>query len=373
MAALRVAVVGAGSISREFALQHFGPQTHTEVACVVDVDEDRAKVLAADVGSIQAGAAVTGDRKYKSKAVRQIGTPVPHFTGLTGSALDSCDVVYVGTTPASHLALVSQALAAGKHVILEKPISASGEDADAIVAAVESALADRGLHTSLNIGMRWNAALARMRNELADQRLGALRGGSLRLHFQTWPRAWQRQAWCARRAEGGPLREVGTHFLFGLHELFGHGCVRRVMASVVFPDGSEGSAAEQSVEGVLELEAGCRGSEGPPVRIQLSVRTTGQLDLQAAGRDLYELVVDGELGSLKLFDFTSLEDGDGKTLVSEAAYGRQECVQELVAAVRGSEAVGASRMVTAREARSAQRVLDAILTSSGSWISVSYD
>ena len=55
---LRVAVVGAGSIGREFALHHFGDATGTVVAAVVDRDWERAKRLAADVGSVQAGAAV---------------------------------------------------------------------------------------------------------------------------------------------------------------------------------------------------------------------------------------------------------------------------------------------------------------------------
>ena len=39
MAPLRVCVVGAGAIGREFALRHLGPGTGTEVASVVDADE----------------------------------------------------------------------------------------------------------------------------------------------------------------------------------------------------------------------------------------------------------------------------------------------------------------------------------------------
>jgi predicted dehydrogenase len=57
---LRVVVVGAGSIGREFALRHFGPHTRTAVAAVVDCDGDAAARLAADVGSVAAGAAVKG-------------------------------------------------------------------------------------------------------------------------------------------------------------------------------------------------------------------------------------------------------------------------------------------------------------------------
>merc|ERR1740129_1291004 len=120
MSALRVAVVGAGSISREYALTHFGPATSTSVACVVDVDEERASALAADVSSVQAGAQLVGDNKYRSRPSQSGGEPVPHFAELSSDALSACDCVYVGTPPRSHAALVLRSLEAGKHVILEK-------------------------------------------------------------------------------------------------------------------------------------------------------------------------------------------------------------------------------------------------------------
>ena len=59
-APLNVVVVGAGSISREFALKHFGPATHTRVSGICELDDAKALALAADVGAVQAGAAVSG-------------------------------------------------------------------------------------------------------------------------------------------------------------------------------------------------------------------------------------------------------------------------------------------------------------------------
>jgi len=370
---MRVAVVGAGSISREFATRHFGPGTGTFVSCVVDVCEERARQLAADVGSVQAGAAVVGDNKYRSRPMQSLGSPVPHFSELCRAALESCDCVYVGTTPASHAGLVRQALTAGKHVILEKPIAASAKDADEIVELAETALNTKGLHTSMDIGMRWNSALTVMRAELARGRIGKLRKGWLRLHFQAWPREWQVQDWCAGRKEGGPLREVGTHFIFGLLDLFGHDCVQRVCANVTYPDGPDGTLAEQSVDGVLELMETTSGQKNP-LQISLSVRTKGESGRQ----DLCELEVCGEGGSLRLFDFTSLADGRGKVIVDRAPYGRRECVTELVraaqwqsAGTRQSAGTSGTSMVSAREARNAQRVLDAVLSSRGEWVAVS--
>jgi hypothetical protein len=157
---LRVCVVGAGSISREFALYHFGAATGTVVASVVDLDKARAEQLATDVGSVQAGAQVQTRRgsQYSATASEVRGAPVPWHTSLN-AGLDGCDLVYIGTPPNSHAQLACEALEAGKSVLLEKPLAATPADADAIVAAAERA-AQRGQALGLDIGMRWNPALS---------------------------------------------------------------------------------------------------------------------------------------------------------------------------------------------------------------------
>lgn len=208
---LRVCVVGAGSIGREFALNHFNEQTGTTVAAIVDRDVKRAEALAKDVGAIQAGAKVeTGmadGRMYQSRPDAIIGKPVASFSELGTDALGMSDIVYIGTTPNSHRLLAITALNAGKHVLLEKPLAATPEDANAIVAAAEEAKS-KGIITSMNIGMRWNEALHKMREiALETHELGDLTCASLRLGFIKWPRHWQVQEWCARREQGGALRE----------------------------------------------------------------------------------------------------------------------------------------------------------------------
>lgn len=393
---LRVAVVGAGSIGREFALEHLTASAGVRVSAVVDSDADAAATLAADVGSAQ-----------------QLGE-VAHGTSLTADAvLESCDAVYIGTPPSSHLPLVEQALAAEKHVLLEKPLASRAEDADKIVAAAERA-AVRGVHLSVNIGMRYNEALHQLRRLALHQ--GALGGevesARLGLHFTQWPREWQRVAWCSSRAEGGPLREVGTHFIAAILELWGSECVRRVRADIVYDKREE---AETSVNGTVELWNG--------VPISLSVTTDGSVNGMSS--DLYELELVGAGGSkaLLLDNFTTLRQvyPRKRTIVRNGSYGRKECVANLVTAAssRGSRGTGTDEgasshsrqlesgppsgifsasikkrarrsetngyqeadldakhlpaAVTAGDARNAQRVLDAILCSSGEWLDVSYD
>jgi predicted dehydrogenase len=174
---------------------------------------------------------------------------------------------------------------------------------------------------------------------------------------------------------------VGTHFLFGLCELLGHGAARRVRATVTYPDGASGSGAEIEVEGEIEMVDG--------LRVSLSVRTDGS-GLAADGDDHYELGVRGAEGALLLDGFTSLKrtapSRRKATLVKGGGYGRKECVAALLAAVAAGEAGGgeagrdegggaegevvAAELITARQGRNAQRLVDAVTASGGEWVNV---
>jgi predicted dehydrogenase len=387
---MRVLVVGAGSISREYALHHLTPTaTGTVVAGVVDVNLKKALELATEVGSAQAGAQVINDQnnKYKARTTVHKGTPIPHFTSLS-SALDECqdiDIVYIGTTPKSHRELVEKSLQHGKHVLLEKPIAADLEDADAIVAVADESC---GV-LAMNIGMRYNRALHELKRRVLEaQELGGSQiKGVLKTHYSQWPREWQTQPWCAGRHEGGPLREVGTHFFSALLEFAGaHKQAKRVpvtarvRATVVYPEssscqvnGNESLPCETRAHGVIELTGGDLPPSG--LAIDFSVET-------GAPKDLYELVISSVVDdpmqskSLTLFDFCSLRNDADEIIVRNAPYGRKECVLALVAAANGSAESAdtpSHSIVTARHGRNAQRLLDGILHSKGDWRTVEFD
>ena len=157
-------------------------------------------------------------------------------------------------------------------------------------------------------------------------------------------------------------------------ELFGERCVKRVRADVRFADGPGGERAEVTAVGTLELGAEAGSLAG--LEIALDVRTDSK-----AG-DVYEMEVVGERGSLMLKDFCRLQRTAPvrEWLVQPGSYGRVESVTTLVDAIRGDaearagrrDSAGAGGMITARQCRNAQRVLDAVLASQGQLIDVSY-
>ena len=253
-------MLGAGSISREFALHHFHTNPNTVVTGVVDVDPGRAEALANDICRAKQGYVVE-NASLRAYTAHTVGKAPPSsfvpakvdqyrmgcaFYGDFESALlasarePGCefDAVFIGTPPASHEVLIAHALSAHKHILLEKPLAASEADANGIVDAVDSAVKDFDESSggqqcmacvTVDIGMRWNRALTVMRDLLHKEEilgpLSTLRA-TLRLHFLKWPRSWQEGAtWVAGRRQGGPLREVGTHWIFGIQELFGTYCV----------------------------------------------------------------------------------------------------------------------------------------------------
>jgi predicted dehydrogenase len=100
------------------------------------------------------------------------------------------DAVYIGTPPSTHKEVTLCALAARKHVLLEKPIAISDEDTDEIVAAAEAAynssITTERVITNVNIGMRYNAAVHELRSRILNRTIGDLQSMTLKLQFVQW-------------------------------------------------------------------------------------------------------------------------------------------------------------------------------------------
>lgn len=198
------------------------------------------------------------------------------------------DIVYIGTPPASHGALARAAMAAGKAVFCEKPLGVDLADSRALARAMRAS----GLPQAVNLSLAAAGGVGTMRAALESGTLGEVAGLDIRLHFRRWPRAFQAGAhWLAGRAEGGFLREVGTHFLYLAETLFGP--ARLVDASTRFPDaeGAESHAlARLDCAGVPVTLAGSVGGAGP---------------------DLVECTLWGTARSLRLTDFYRLWQSEG--------------------------------------------------------------
>lgn len=167
--------------------------------------------------------------------------------------------------------------------------------------------------------------------------------------------------------QGGPLEEVGTHWLFGILELFGHECYRGVDCSITYPDGKDGILCESHCNGELLLS--CNNTDR---MVKIRIDSTSD-EAKNAGKDIYELEVVGSSGeSYTLYDFTKLKDKHGTDILASkvvcaedgtapGTYGRMECIVELLKAIRGD--VPGANLVTPAQARNAQIIIEAMKTS----------
>ena len=109
---INIVMVGAGGIART----HGGSLMRipsANIVGVVDPNEERAETLASMVGA-------------------------PVCESLE-DCVDRADVVYILTPPSTHRELALKAIKAGKHVVCEKPISISVDDAVTMVQAAKQA------------------------------------------------------------------------------------------------------------------------------------------------------------------------------------------------------------------------------------------
>lgn len=357
---LRVAVIGAGSIGREFAMLHLVEKLGVSVTAIIDTHLELAESLARDVAYRRAGAEVVGT-KYRETVSDDAPSrfpleTLPSVTVSTSlaSVLNDIDICYVASPPSTHAIVAIEALKAGKHVLLEKPIAVTNEDTNAILEAAEYAWSTFGSIVNINIGMRYSDAAIEMKRLIESGHLGEIDHYSLRMLFRQWPRQWQVQPWVAGRQQGGPLLEVGTHWIFGLLEIVGHENIQSVACEAVYPDGPTGTHCESHCEGSIALTNG--------KHVTVNVQTTSE-EATTAGKDIYELHAYGKTGkSLVFYDFVMLRDGQtGEELVS-GRYGRSECIVELLKAIHAKDR-NVGNLVTPTQAQNVQRVISLMRTS----------
>uniref|UniRef100_UPI0034DEEBE3 Gfo/Idh/MocA family protein n=1 Tax=Streptomyces flavofungini TaxID=68200 RepID=UPI0034DEEBE3 len=129
-------------------------------------------------------------------------------------ARDDVDIVDICTPGDSHAEIAIAALDAGKHVLCEKPLANTVEEAEAMAEAAERARA-RGQVAMVGFNYRRVPALALARRMVAEGRLGALRHVRL-TYLQDWlvdpefPLTWRLRK---DRAGSGALGDLGAHIV----------------------------------------------------------------------------------------------------------------------------------------------------------------
>ena len=138
--------------------------------------------------------------------------------------LDAVDAVSFAVPPQIQEGLALKALAAGKHVLLEKPIATNSRAAAALVEAADRA----GLATIVFFMRRFVPEIA---DFLARHAAGAWRAGEVEVRSATFApdSPYRNSAW--RQAAGSEIWDVGPHVLSILVPMLGPISVARALAA----------------------------------------------------------------------------------------------------------------------------------------------
>ena len=140
---MKTIIIGAGGIAEPHAraLTALG----VEIAFVLDVNRENAAALAARHGG------------------RVIDS-------LDEQSLGEVDIIHLLTPPSQRVEYVRKAAAAGKHILIEKPIAASVEDAKAIISLVE----ESGIKLMVNFNHRFRDGYVMLKDAYDSGALGGI-------------------------------------------------------------------------------------------------------------------------------------------------------------------------------------------------------
>lgn len=134
---LKIGIVGVGHLGA-FHARKFKAMPKARLAGIYDIDSGRACQIASELD-------------------------VPAFDGFQ-RLLAACDAVDISATTTAHYELARQALAAGKHVFVEKPITSKLEDARELVALAEM----NNLKLQVGHIERFNPVILAVESEIKD-------------------------------------------------------------------------------------------------------------------------------------------------------------------------------------------------------------
>ncbi len=134
---------------------------------------------------------------------------VHHYTDYKELlATEKPQLVAIATESGKHAAIALDCIAAGCHVIIEKPIALSIQDADAIIQAAEQA----GVTVCACHQNRFNKSVQKIRQAMDDGRFGRLLHGTAHIRWNRGKSYYEQALWRGTWAQdGGALMNQCIH------------------------------------------------------------------------------------------------------------------------------------------------------------------
>lgn len=207
--------------------------------------------------------AVAGSSPQKSEDARRQYGADRALSAHDLIASDEVDLVHICTPNDTHYDLALAAISAGKHVICEKPLAVTAEQASELLAAAEEA----GVVHAVPFVYRYYPSVreARERIDSADERVWLIHGH----YLQDWLSGSDAYNWRVSAAASGESRafaDIGVHWCDLAEFVTGHritrvaGSLSRLHDVRRAPGGDERVATEDGATIVFATDRGATGS-----------------------------------------------------------------------------------------------------------------
>ena len=223
---------------------------------------------------------------------------------------DQIDAVLISTRHAAHGGIICDALDAGKHVYVEKPMTITIEEADKVIEKVEKT----GLCVRVGFNRRFSPYCLPFRQAIGDQGIGML---TIRVNIGSVGSHWSSSS-----DEGGRFLGEATHFIDLANWVFGE-----------FPISIQASSAGQPK--VENPNVGLLLSYPSGGNAMITYSSLGHPDM---GKEFFELFVDGK--SIRCDDFSKLTMFGAKAKTGnlrKGDKGQREALAEFGKRILGQE------------------------------------
>ncbi|WP_313999573.1 Gfo/Idh/MocA family oxidoreductase [uncultured Paenibacillus sp.] len=183
---IRIGMIGAGNIGGVHIGEFSKLQGECEIVAITDIDQAKVR-----------------------KRAEENGIPIVTATNEELIGHPEVDAVIVGVPNQHHAPLAIQALEAGKHVLLEKPMGISGDAARQILQA--SRKSDKVLMVAHQ--MRWESVPMQIKEQVDRGELGRIYAAKTGWFRRKGIPGWGTWFTQTEQSGGGPLIDIGVHML----------------------------------------------------------------------------------------------------------------------------------------------------------------
>ncbi|MEW4223789.1 Gfo/Idh/MocA family protein [Rossellomorea marisflavi] len=325
MKPLKIGVIGCGSIAKHRHIPEYMANEHAEIVAVCDIVKDRAQEMADQIG-----AKAYTDYKELLKD-------------------ESIEAVSVCTPNALHAPISIDALKAGKHVLCEKPMATSTEEAEAMVVAANEA----GRKLMIGHNQRFVPSHQKAKELISKGEAGKIY--SFRTAFgHGGPEGWSvdgKDSWFFRKEEAfiGAMGDLGVHKTDLMRYILGEEFVE--VGAFVETSSKENADVDDTAVCVLKTESGTIGTLAASWSYQKEDNSTviyGEKAVLRLEEDpVNSLVVQYSTGEVVKYELGGIQTNDDGGQSASGVIDRfvTSVVEDVPTAVPGEEAMKSLQVV----------------------------